>query len=71
MKRTVEQIRKKAKELKNVLKKKKICENFGDKEIKMLKDYIGIYGYDWVTRQEIYKILDDFVEWCSNYNNKQ
>ena len=71
MKRTVEQIRKKAKELKNVLKKKKICENFGDKEIKMLKDYIGIYEYDWVTRQEIYKILDDFVEWCSNYNNKQ
>jgi len=71
MKRTVEQIRKKAKELKNVLKKKKICENFGDKEIEMLKDYIGIYEYDWVTRQEIYKILDDFVEWCSNYNNKQ
>jgi succinate dehydrogenase flavin-adding protein (antitoxin of CptAB toxin-antitoxin module) len=52
------------KQAKKRLIKKKICENFGQNELRKLSDkYSNIYGYS------IQKELNEFFEWCMNYES--
>jgi len=68
-KRTIQEIRRKAEILKNRLKREEPHENFGDKEARILEEFIGdIYEYDYFDRQEIWNILDNFRNWCANYS---
>ena len=67
-KRTIKQIWNKVESLENRLKAKKICENFGDKEIRELDNFIGdIYSYDYFDKIEIISIQKVFMDWCANY----
>lgn len=66
--RTLSQIQSKANNLQTKLKKKSVCENFGDTEQRKLADYIGdIYEYDYNTRQRINSITYWFSNWCSEW----
>ena len=68
--RTEKQILKKIEILKKKLsKKKKLCENFGDKEQRQLDDFIGdIWSdYDYSIRQRIFLLVKNFNNWCSTY----
>ena len=67
--RTIEQIKNKVKSLTLKLKKKSLYENFGEKEIRMLNDYVGdIYAdYSYGDRLTIYKIINEFSDWCGTY----
>jgi len=66
--KSLTQIRKRASTLKSSLRKKPIRENFGDKEIRKLEDFIGdIYSYSYTDRMEIIKITNEMADWCSNY----
>lgn len=66
--KSLTQIRKRASTLKSSLRKKPIRENFGDKEIRKLEDFIGdIYSYSYINRMEIIKITNDLADWCGNY----
>ena len=50
------------------LKKKPLVENFGDKEIRELEDFIGdIYEYPYGTRLIVQDRIQDFCDWCANY----
>jgi len=63
------QVRNKIIKLKKKLKSSPICENFGDKEIRALDDYVGdIYEYSWADKQVIFSMMDEFQNWCANYN---
>lgn len=66
--KTVIQIKQKMNALKATLKRKPVCENFGDTEQRELANYIGyIYDYDYERRQEIEDISDSFFQWRINY----
>lgn len=66
--RTVDQIRKKAGSLKKKLEVKPIVENFGDKEIRELENFIGyLYGYSYFDRLAINQIQKEFFDWCCNF----
>ena len=55
------------KRLINKAKKKGLWENFGQKELRKLKD--KHIGANCVT-QEIYDLFQDFDNWCGNFNDK-
>jgi hypothetical protein len=66
--KTISQIRNKSRQLKARLQKKTVHENFGDKEQRLLDDFIGdTYGYDYNTRLSINGITNQFAEWCWDY----
>lgn len=53
---------------KKLIKKKKIYENFGDREKNKLDNFIGdYYAYDQSIRLSIYILVEDFSDWCENY----
>ena len=67
--KTLDNIKFKSHLLQRRLSSKEIVENFGDKEIRELEDFVGdIYGYSYYNRLEIIKILNLFSEWCWNKN---
>jgi hypothetical protein len=52
---------------KNKLIKTKVCENFGEKEIRILKDRhidLSDYSMDMNTKRTM---INNFSEWCYNY----
>ncbi len=66
--KTISQIHRKIKQLKNKLSKKTIKENFGDKEQRELDEFIGDkYEYDYGTRLVINDVVNLFSNWCGDY----
>ena len=69
--KTMGQIRKRMSALKVILRKKEVYENFGDKEIRKLENFIGdIYSYSHDDRMEIISITNHFADWCGNYTGR-
>ena len=65
---TLSQITHKADAFKKLLANKPIRENFGDREVRLLDEYIGfIYDYPHQERQPILQIRNQFYDWCMNY----
>ena len=68
MLKTVEQILMKTTKSISKLNGKVVKENFGNKEIRELKDFIGtIYDYPYNDRCAIIIIQKCFADWCGNY----
>lgn len=66
--RTNSQINKKISQLKTKLRKRQIYENFGQKEVKQLEEFIGpIFDYSYDERLRNIGIIRDFDNWCMNY----
>ena len=66
--KTLNQILKKSAQLQYRLTKKQVHENFGDKEMRVLDDFIDdIYGYSYDERLAINKITENFFDFCVNY----
>jgi len=67
-KKTVWQIGRKSQVLVERLSKKKVYENFGDKEQRKLDTFIGdFYSYTPEERKYISRITNSFREWCRSY----
>lgn len=65
--KTVKQIQNKINSLMIKLSKKPLKENFGQKEIRELQDYVGcIHDYGWPEKPEILNLEKDFIEWCAS-----
>lgn len=47
-----------------------IYENFGQAEVRKLKDIINPYDYDCTKRQNILQLIDSFDNWCMNASLK-
>jgi hypothetical protein len=46
-----------------------LYENFGEKEERELKDFIGdIYDYPYPAREGLWRIERSFFNWSSNFN---
>lgn len=70
--KTNPQILKKIAALKTSLKKRQIYENFGQKEVRKLEEFIGpVSDYTYYDRLENIKIISDFDNWCLNYTGKE
>jgi hypothetical protein len=70
-KRTIMQIGRKSQVLRERLSKKKVYENFGDKEQRKLDSFIGdFYSYTQEERKYILKIVVAFIDFCQNYTGK-
>ena len=66
--KTKTQILKRIAALKTTLKKKQIYENFGQKEVRKLEEFIGpVYDYPYETRLENISLISAFDDWCMNY----
>ena len=66
--RTVKQVYLEIERAKERLKKLPICENFGDKEIHRLDNFIGdIYAYPYADRLKILTAHNGFAGWCMTY----
>ena len=66
-------VMKEIKELKRKLKDSDIIENFGQKEIRELKDkyeYFSLVDLDSFERVKILKAIDNFEEWCMTRTTK-
>ena len=71
-KMTIVNIQKKADMLKKKLRTKTVCENFGEKEQRLLDDFIGdVYEYSYNDRLIINDIINDFAQWCGVYPNSK
>jgi len=69
--KTVKQIIKKADNYRNKLKAAEIVENFGNKEQRLLAEYIGDeYLYAYNDQLTINSIQHNFNEWCMNYTGQ-
>uniref|UniRef100_A0A6M3LWQ1 Uncharacterized protein n=1 Tax=viral metagenome TaxID=1070528 RepID=A0A6M3LWQ1_9ZZZZ len=67
--KSVTQIKKIILTLKKKLSKKKVYENFGDKEIRQLQEFVGnAYDYPYEIRLEIQKITNEFSNWCYHFS---
>lgn len=52
------------------LSQQKSCENFGDKEIRAIKDKWSDYLCgNWQVVKPFVERLNSFVAWCNNYVN--
>lgn len=60
---TDKQIISKIKQAKNKLSKKQCRENFGGKEMRLIKDMFCIY----TCSEELSKAYNDFCEWCYTF----
>ncbi len=68
---TKQEVIDKAEKLRNSLSKRKVCENFGNKEQHQLMDFIGdIYQYPAKHRCVILEVYIDFCEWCQDFEGK-
>jgi hypothetical protein len=66
--KTMNQILKKSAALQYRLTKKQVRENFGDKEMRLLDDFIGSpYDYSYDNRLAINTITGNFFDFCVNY----
>lgn len=66
--KTLPQIKSKIKSLKRLLSKRKVRENFGEKEIQKLDDFIdNFWSYPQDIRLIIFRLKNDFAEWCYSY----
>jgi len=66
--KTVNQILKKSEQLQNRLTKKKVRENFGNKELNLLDNFIGDpYSYSYDDRMAINTITKNLFDFCINY----
>ena len=69
--KTVRQVLAKRDRLKARLRKQEPRENFGDREVRRLEDYVGaIWDYDYHHRRTIDAIVREFARWCSEYTGK-
>jgi hypothetical protein len=67
MMRTMNEIKTEYNRLQKKLNRMKIRENFGQKELRALEDYIGFIGdYDQATRIYITMALDSLRTYCEN-----
>jgi quinolinate synthase len=68
MQHTLKQINIRIAKLKKHLKTTAICENFGDRQIRELDNFIGdIYSYSFNDRLAIIKEQQEFFNWCISY----
>jgi hypothetical protein len=68
----IREIRKMVNVLIKRLNGQKVVENFGEKEIHILEQFIGdIWEYPYDARMEIISLTNEFASWCSNYTGKQ
>ena len=45
-----------------------MVENFGEKEIRKIDDFIGdIWEYPYSQRQKIISLTNKFCDWCATY----
>lgn len=58
--------RKEIEQIKEKLKKKKVCENFGQEEIRKLYDKYTNYEF-WSETQLCHKAIREFERWCMDY----
>lgn len=66
--KTLPQIKSKIKSLKRLLSKREVRENFGEKEIQKLDDFIDdFWSYPQDVRLQIYTLQQEFAEWCYSY----
>ena len=69
--KTLNQILKKSAQLQYRFTKKEVRENFGDKDMRILDDFIGdIYGYSYDERLAINEITGNFFNFCVNYTGR-
>ena len=69
--KTIKQIIKKTDNYRRKLSNMDIVENFGDKEGRLLTEFIGDeYLYAYNDRLTINSIQHNFNEWCMNYTGK-
>lgn len=62
----IKQIENKINQLMIKLSKKPLRENFGDKEIRELEEYVGyIWDYSYEERMKIMKLQSEFFTWCA------
>ena len=72
MPKSIVQIKAKITLLTRKLDGKPVVENFGDREIRQLDDYIGnIYDYPCLQRPHINELRLNFNNWCGTYNGKK
>lgn len=63
-------LEKDAREIKRILAKEKSRENFGQDEIRKLKDkYSDYMSGNWSTIERFKRIVDDLEDWADNYQN--
>ena len=67
-------VKKSIKSLKNYLRKeanqKGIWEGFGQEEVSKLKDRYFGYAYGTEEQRKVWQEIEDFDEWCMNYEPK-
>ena len=44
-----------------------LYENFGQREVRMLEDKYSDYRYGTYEERNLYKLIEDFNEWCMDY----
>ena len=70
--RTFTAICNKIEQLKDNLAKKEVYEDFGQKEIHELNDFIGdFWSYDNLERLAIMTVQTNFSNWCGTYNGSK
>ena len=74
--RTIKQIEAKIKSLKVKLQKQEVCENFGQKEIRQLNDWImgtnsESFVYYYHTAQVIFGLVSQFQDWCETHTGSE
>ena len=70
---TYKDVQKEINDLKKELKNKDIVEDFGQDEVKRLKDkydWFNLTDVDSFERVKILKAIDSFDEWCKSYSKK-
>ena len=67
MMRTINEISNEVKKTTGKLRRMKVRENFGQKQLRALEDYIGFLGdYDQATRIYAIQALDALGDYCAN-----
>ena len=72
MKELEQAISKTKKSLIKKLKHKGMYEDFGDEEVEKLKNkFVGLRHYSSTEEKEARRLINDFFEWCINYEVKK
>jgi hypothetical protein len=66
----IAQVQKKIDEYKKKLSKLSVRENFGDRQIRDLKDSFDIYRLNPQDRKTVTDMMHEFEDWCMNYTGK-
>ena len=68
--KTIIQIKQKIKRLQSRLRGCSVCENFGEKQIKELGDFVGdIFEYSYEERKIVVSLINDFSRFCYNFTD--